>query len=184
MFENFVELVSDTLQKHYNVWLFDKNKLAVGVILFARSIFLSGNSTWSSRLEDISLLLPKDVKECFTSICQFFSQQKSTTNCSPQKVSERVLKPNLQPTSMTSINNLPSCSSNSDGSQKTIDNESSHRGSIFEIPNKSLKKRGSGEAVACEYEPPCKSRFYQDSTTSSYGSSSKKTRASFTSIGD
>lgn len=123
-FENFTEFVTEVLQKHYNVWQFDKKKLAVGIILFARSCLTSGNSTWTSRLEDMSVMMPNEVRECFTSICHFFNDQVAN-KCSPAKIAERQLKPNLQPTSMTSINSIKKLpSSSSDSQSYKTDSES------------------------------------------------------------
>ena len=45
-FENYVELICETLQKNYSIWNYDKKKLAVCVILFARSSIFNGANTW------------------------------------------------------------------------------------------------------------------------------------------
>jgi hypothetical protein len=45
-FEDYVELICETLQKNYSIWNYDKKKLAVCIILFARSSIFNGANTW------------------------------------------------------------------------------------------------------------------------------------------
>jgi len=53
-FENYVDLICEIIQKSYSVWNYDKKKLAIGIILFARSSIFSGSNTWNLRLEEIT----------------------------------------------------------------------------------------------------------------------------------
>lgn len=79
-FESYVDLISETLQKCYTPWNFDKKKLAVCIILFARSSLFNGANTWNLRLEELTELHLNDIRDCFSSICQFFSHQKTASS--------------------------------------------------------------------------------------------------------
>lgn len=75
-FENYVQLICETLQKNYSIWNYDKKKLAICIILFARSSIFSGANTWNVRLEEITEMHLSQIRDCFSSICQFFSYSK------------------------------------------------------------------------------------------------------------
>ena len=45
-FENYVDVIAETLQKSYAGVHYDKKKLAICVILFARSSIFNGANTW------------------------------------------------------------------------------------------------------------------------------------------
>lgn len=53
-FENYVELICEIIQKSYSVWNYDKKKLAISIILFARSSIFNGSNTWNLRLEELT----------------------------------------------------------------------------------------------------------------------------------
>ena len=72
-FENCVRLVADTLQKFFPIWNYDKKKLAASVILYVRYLVFEGTIAWNLRMEEITELHLGKIRDCFTSICQFFS---------------------------------------------------------------------------------------------------------------
>lgn len=82
-FENYIDLISETLQKSYAGVHYDKKKLAICVILFARSSIFNGANTWNLRLEEITEMHLSQIRDCFSSICQFFSYSKSTSAQKP-----------------------------------------------------------------------------------------------------
>ena len=72
-FENCVRLIADTLQKCFPIWNYDKKKLAASVILYVRYQVFEGTIAWNLRMEEITELHLGKIRDCFTSICQFFS---------------------------------------------------------------------------------------------------------------
>jgi len=76
-FEKYVDLICEIIQKSYSVWNYDKKKLAISIILFARSSIFNGSNTWNLRLEELTEMHISQIKECFSSICQFFSYGKN-----------------------------------------------------------------------------------------------------------
>lgn len=82
-FESYVDLICEVLQRGFNVWNFDKKKLATCILLFAKGAIFEGGSGYSERFREIAVekMEVEQIRHCLSAINQFVSRGKVVTGC-------------------------------------------------------------------------------------------------------
>lgn len=70
--EDQIEFVTEVLERGFNVWSFDKKKLAMSIIIFVRSIIFPESTIVNSMLEKIFDTKLAELKLCCKSISEYF----------------------------------------------------------------------------------------------------------------
>jgi hypothetical protein len=80
-FESYVDLICEVLQRGFNVWNFDKKKLATCILLFAKGAIFEGGSGYSERFREIAVekMEVEQIRHCLSAINQFVARGKVVT---------------------------------------------------------------------------------------------------------